>query len=64
MLPPAELAQDSSILIFRTCACAYNRLTNEGHISTRVTDETTGRLEHIFGGGAMPHLELIHRRIF
>ncbi|WP_033433214.1 RHS repeat-associated core domain-containing protein [Saccharothrix syringae] len=56
--------QDSSILIFRTCACIYNRLTNEGHISTHVTDETTGRIEHIFGGGAMPHLELIHRRTF
>ncbi|MEU7277249.1 polymorphic toxin-type HINT domain-containing protein [Streptomyces sp. NPDC045431] len=50
-----------SVLIFQMCKCTYNRLKAEGHITTRVTDDVTGRVEHIFGPGAMPHLNLIHR---
>lgn len=51
-----------AILIFRMCKCTYDRLTTEGHITTRVTDEVSGRLEHIFGPEAMPHLQQVYRR--
>ncbi|MEU1075132.1 MULTISPECIES: RHS repeat-associated core domain-containing protein [unclassified Streptomyces] len=51
-----------AILIFRMCRCTYDRLTAEGHITTRVTDEVSGRLEHIFGPEAMPHLQQVYRR--
>ncbi|MEV7446351.1 polymorphic toxin-type HINT domain-containing protein [Streptomyces sp. NPDC091204] len=51
-----------AILIFRMCKCTYDRLTAEGHITTRVTDEVSGRLEHIFGPEAMPHLQQVYRR--
>ncbi|MFE0733108.1 polymorphic toxin-type HINT domain-containing protein, partial [Streptomyces antibioticus] len=53
-----------AILIFRMCKCTYDRLTAEGHITTRVTDEVSGRVEHIFGPGAMPYLDQIYRRNF
>jgi Pretoxin HINT domain len=51
-----------AILIFRMCKCTYDRLMAEGHITTRVTDEVSGRVEHIFGPGALPHLQQVYRR--
>ena len=51
-----------AILIFRMCKCTYDRLTAEGHITTRVTDEVSGRVEHIFGPGALSHLQQVYRR--
>ncbi|WP_374776442.1 polymorphic toxin-type HINT domain-containing protein [Streptomyces sp. NBC_01310] len=51
-----------AVLIFRMCKCTYDRLTTEGHITTRVTDEVSGRVEHIFGPGALPHLQQVYRR--
>lgn len=51
-----------AILIFRMCKCTYDRLTAEGHIATRVTDEVSGRVEHIFGPGALSHLQQVYRR--
>ncbi|MGP4010193.1 polymorphic toxin-type HINT domain-containing protein [Streptomyces sp. 4N124] len=51
-----------AILIFRMCKCTYDRLTAEGHITTRVTDEVSGRVEHIFGPEALSHLQQVYRR--
>ncbi|MFE1576685.1 polymorphic toxin-type HINT domain-containing protein [Streptomyces fradiae] len=51
-----------AVLIFRMCKCTYDRLTAEGHITTRVTDEVSGRVEHIFGPQALPHLQQVYRR--
>ncbi|MBD0734394.1 polymorphic toxin-type HINT domain-containing protein [Streptomyces sp. CBMA29] len=51
-----------AILIFRMCKCTYDRLTAEGHITTRVTDQVSRRVEHIFGPGALSHLQQIYRR--
>ena len=53
-----------SLLVFQTCKCVYDRLTAAGEITTRVTDEVTGRIEHIFSPKAMSSLELIFRRDF
>ncbi|MER6448599.1 polymorphic toxin-type HINT domain-containing protein [Streptomyces venezuelae] len=53
-----------AILIFRICACEYNRLLAEGHIKTQVTDQASGRVEHVFGSDAMPFLKQVYRRNF
>ena len=46
------------------CACEYDRLTAAGQITTRVTDQVSGRVEHIFGPDAMSSLQLIYRKDF
>lgn len=53
-----------ALLIFQMCKCQYDRLKSAGHITTRVTDEVSGRVEHIFGPKAMPFLTQIFRRDF
>jgi len=53
-----------ALLIFRMCACEYDRLTAAGQITTRVTDQVSGRVEHIFGPDAMSSLQLIYRKDF
>lgn len=53
-----------ALLVFQMCRCQYDRLTAAGHITTRVTDEVSGRVEHIFGAEAMPFLTQIYRRNF
>lgn len=53
-----------ALLIFQMCRYQYDRLTAAGHITTRVTDEVSGRVEHIFGPEAMPFLTQIYRRDF
>ncbi|MFD3717010.1 polymorphic toxin-type HINT domain-containing protein [Streptomyces sp. NPDC058674] len=50
-----------AILIFQMCRCEYDRLSAAGHIATRVTDEMSGRVEHIFGPEAMSFLRRVHR---
>ena len=49
----------AAVLVFRMSKENYTRLLGEGHITTQVTDETTGIVEHIFGPGAMPFLTKI-----
>ncbi|GAB3676288.1 hypothetical protein GCM10027589_46420 [Actinocorallia lasiicapitis] len=56
--------ESPSLIIFQMCKCQYDRLTAAGDITTRVTDEVSGRVEHIFGPGAMPSLKQIYRRDF
>ncbi|MFI9612077.1 polymorphic toxin-type HINT domain-containing protein [Streptomyces sp. NPDC052023] len=55
---PGERA---AILIFQMCRCEYDRLSAAGHITTRVTDEVSGRVEHIFDPEAMSSLRQAHR---
>ena len=49
----------AAVLVFRMSKENYTRLLGEGHITTQITDETTGVVEHIFGPGAMPFLTKI-----
>ncbi|MDN3357330.1 polymorphic toxin-type HINT domain-containing protein [Actinomadura sp. DC4] len=60
----AGAGERPALLIFQMGRSDYDRLTAAGHITTRVTDEVSGRLEHIFSPGAMPYLNLIHRMDF
>ncbi len=53
-----------ALMIFQMCQCEYDRLSAAGHISTRVTDEVSGRVEHIFSPEAMSSLRLITRLDF
>ncbi|XVV02659.1 RHS repeat-associated core domain-containing protein [Actinosynnema sp. CA-248983] len=48
----------SSVVITQMCRCTYNRLVEEGHITTRVTGEGMPE-ETIFGPGAMPFLNFV-----
>ncbi|MFI5793433.1 polymorphic toxin-type HINT domain-containing protein [Streptomyces sp. NPDC051677] len=53
-----------ALLIFQMCKCEYDRLKAAGHITTRVTDEVSGRVEHIFGPEAMDSLKLVWKKIY
>ncbi|MGW4786512.1 RHS repeat-associated core domain-containing protein [Streptomyces sp. NPDC004230] len=48
----------AAVSIFRMCKCTYDRLVQEGHITTRVTGDGMPE-EVIFGPGAMEHLRLV-----
>ncbi|GAA1311628.1 type IV secretion protein Rhs [Planotetraspora silvatica] len=48
----------ASVVITRMCKCTYDRLVQEGHITTRVTGEGMPE-ETIFGPGALSHLEVL-----